>query len=620
MIQNLPWLFLLLPLLAATIDWVCFHKCPKTAATVSITSAALTFALTVAYLLGLNTGDAGIYTWMPSFTASTVNVLPQGLHLGLLMDPLAMRMMLVVTGIGLLVHIFSIGYMKGDDSNLSRYFAGLSIFMFSMTTIVLADNLAMTFIGWEMVGFSSYLLIGHWFHKASAADAAKKAFITNRVGDFGFLIGILLTLGIFGTIDFAAMGSKAETIAPALLTVTVICLFCGAVGKSAQFPLHVWLPDAMEGPTPVSALIHAATMVAAGVYMLVRLQISMGETAFTECACTVIATVGAITAAMAAIIATQQDDIKRVLAYSTLSQLGYMVMAVGLLAGEAAMFHLFTHAWFKALLFLGAGAIIVCCHHEQDIWKMGGLAKRMPMTVICFLMGTFALIAIPGFSGFFSKEAILDAALEHNPVFFWVGAGVAALTTFYMTRLCIVAFLGSARDHGAEHAKEAGATMLLPLIILAVMAIISGYGIVADNLVPFAGFEAHGFEIGLPFYVSMGSLGIGLLLAFALYGFGGRKKDPLAGNFISKALRNRLYIDAFYDKVLIGVVQSGFCQMILQFLDEALIRGTSCVFSGWVSQKFGRLLGLIQNGSVRGYSFVAGFGLVVVIILLAFQF
>lgn len=613
MIQNLPWLFLVLPLLAAVIDWVLFCKSPKTAATVSILSAAATFGLCVAYLLGLETGAPQDYIWMPVGSERLC------LGLSLLLDPLAMRMMLVVTGIGLLVHIFSLGYMKGDPSNHSRYFAGLSIFMFSMTTIVLAGNLAMTFIGWEMVGFSSYLLIGHWFDKASAADAAKKAFITNRVGDFGFLIGILLTLGVFGTMNFGDMADKAAAIPASLLTVTVLCLSCGAVGKSAQFPLHVWLPDAMEGPTPVSALIHAATMVAAGVYMLVRLQVSMGAGAFTETACLTIATVGAITATMAAIIATQQDDIKRVLAYSTLSQLGYMVMAVGLLAGEAAMFHLFTHAWFKALLFLGAGAIIVCCHHEQDIWKMGGLAKRMPLTVLCFLMGTCALIAIPGFSGFFSKEAILDAALETHPVFFWVGAGVAALTTFYMTRLCLVAFCGTARDHGAENAKEAGATMLLPLIVLAFMAIISGYGFMADQLVPFAGFTAHGFSFGMPFFVSLGALVIGLGAAFAVYGCGRRTTDPLAGNAVSKALRNRLYIDLFYDKVLIGGVQAVIAH-IIEFLDMAVIRGLLMQGLSWLTVLIGKLLGRLQNGALRGYSFVAGFGIILLILILVFNF
>lgn len=614
MIQNLPWLFLLLPLAAAALGWLCFHKCARTAATLSILSALATFALCVAYLMGLDTGTPDTYTWMPVKSATL-----HSLSVGLLMDPLAMRMMLVVTGIGLLVHIFSLGYMKGDPSNHSRYFAGLSIFMFSMSTIVLADNLAMTFIGWEMVGFSSYLLIGHWFHKASAAEAAKKAFITNRVGDFGFLIGILLTLGVFGTLDFAGMAGMAPNIAPALLTATVLCLFCGAVGKSAQFPLHVWLPDAMEGPTPVSALIHAATMVAAGVYMLVRLQTSMGEAAFTDTACTVIASIGAITAVLAALMAMQQDDIKRVLAYSTLSQLGYMVMAVGLLAGEAAMFHLYTHAWFKALLFLGAGAIIVCCHHEQNIWKMGGLAKRMPLTVLCFLMGTCALIAIPGFSGFFSKEAILDAALEKCPAFFWIGAGVAALTTFYMTRLCLVAFCGKPRAHGAEQAREASATMALPLLALAFMAIVSGYGFLADHLVPANGFATHGFEAGLPFYVSLAALLIGLAAAFAAYGCGKRTEDPLAGCGISTALRKRLYIDAFYDKFLIGFVQEKASQTI-EFIDSALIRGLIAQGLAWLTGRIGMLLSWLQGGSLRAYAFIASLGVIILLFILAFTF
>ena len=611
MIQNLPWLFLLLPLLVAAVDWLFFSKCPRTAATLSILSAAATLGLTIAYLCGLDTGVPGSYTWMPVESGTS-------LSMGLLLDPMALRMMLVVTGIGFLVHLFSVGYMKGEPSNHSRYFAGLSIFMFSMTCIVIADNLAMTFIGWEMVGFSSYLLIGHWFNKESAADAAKKAFITNRVGDFGFLIGIVLTLAAFGTLNFSEMGNLAGGIAPALLTATVLCLFCGAVGKSAQFPLHVWLPDAMEGPTPVSALIHAATMVAAGVYMMVRLQVSMGTEAFTDTACLVISAIGAITAVLAALMAMQQDDIKRILAYSTLSQLGYMIMAVGLLAGEAAMYHLYTHAWFKALLFLGAGAIIVRCHHEQDIWKMGGLAKRMPLTSLCFLMGTFALIAIPGFSGFFSKEAILDAALEKSPAFFWIGAGVAALTTFYMLRLCLVALLGKARDAGAEHATEAGFSMALPLIVLAAMAIISGYGFIADALVPFGGFAAHGFEVGMPFYVSLGALVLGIVVALAVYGFGCRSKDPLAGNALSTALRKRLYIDCFYDKVLIAGIQQNVARVIEAF-DEMVIRGLIAQGLVWLTSRIGMLLSWIQNGALNCYAFVTGIGIVIVLFLMVFM-
>ena len=613
MMHNLPWLFLLLPLVVAALDWICFHRCPRTAAALSVFSALVTFSLCVAYLGGLQTGQPGAYTWMP-------HLLPGGVQLsvGLLMDGLAMKMMLVVTGIGLLVHIFSLGYMKGDPSNLSRYFAGLSIFMFSMSTIVLADNLAMTFIGWEMVGFSSYLLIGHWFHKASAADAAKKAFITNRVGDFGFLIGILLTLGIFHTLSFSEMGAaNVSNVATSALTAMGLCLFCGAVGKSAQFPLHVWLPDAMEGPTPVSALIHAATMVAAGVYMLVRLQVSMGAEAFTPTACSVIAAVGAITALLAALMAVQQDDIKRVLAYSTLSQLGYMVMAVGLLAGEAAMFHLYTHAWFKALLFLGAGAIIICCHHEQDIWKMGGLRKSMPITTLCFFMGTAALIAIPGFSGFFSKEAILDAAWEKCMPLFIVGVVVAALTTFYMVRLCLVAFCGTARGHGAEHAQEAGPTMLLPLLILAVMAIISGYGFVADKLVPAAAFHAHGFSFGVPFMASLAALLVGGGAAWWLYGLRKPTGDPLAHNPLSRALRNRLYIDSFYDKYLVGGVQQ-WLGYILYFFDEGVLREYISHGLARITGRVGALLGRLQCGSLRGYTLVTGLGVIIIVFLLAF--
>ena len=616
MMQNLPWLFLVLPLVAAAVDWLILARRPWAAASVSIISVITTLMLCIAYLCGMQTGTPSNYVWFP--------VQDFDLSLGLLMDALSMKMMLVVTGIGALVHIFSLGYMKGDPSNHSRYFAGLSIFMFSMSCIVLANSLILTFIGWEMVGFSSYLLIGHWYHKDSAADAAKKAFITNRVGDFGFLIGILLTLGLFGTLHYADMAGHMKVAEGSpVLTAAILCLFCGAVGKSAQFPLHVWLPDAMEGPTPVSALIHAATMVAAGVYMLVRLQVSMGLVAFTETACCVIASVGAITALLSALMATQQDDIKRVLAYSTLSQLGYMMMAVGLLAGQAAMFHLYTHAWFKALLFLAAGAIIVCCHHEQDIWNMGGLRKKMPVTVLCFLAGTCALIAVPGFSGFFSKESILEAALERNNVpLFVLGVVVAALTTFYMVRLCLIAFCGHARTHEAEQAQEAAPTMLVPLLILAVLAIISGYGFVADQLVPYGGFHAADTEWGVTLFAGLGALIVGGGLAWLLYGKPGTlagKTDPLGANPVSRALRQRLYIDAFYDHVLVGGVQRWFTCLV-SCLDDGIIRRLIgqglALLTAWV----GRLLGRIQGGSLRGYTLLTSLGVLVLMLILILLF
>ena len=388
--MNLAWILLFLPLAVAVANQLALKK-TGLAPTLSVASALVTFVIAV-LLLGKN--ETSHFAW------ATVGEF--SINIGIKLDQLSTGMMIVVTGVGLLVHIFSLAYMK-DDAAKARYFTGLSLFMFSMTGIVLADNFIMTFIFWELVGLSSYLLIGHWYEKDTAANAAKKAFLCNRVGDFGFMVGILMLWGITGHLAFDHMQAglvlfqKANpAICGGVLSAAVLCIFCGAVGKSAQLPLHVWLPDAMEGPTPVSALIHAATMVAAGVYMLFRLQLTLGFENFEDLqASQVIAWTGGITSLVAALMATQQDDIKRVLAYSTLSQLGYMVMAVGLNSGEAAMFHLFTHAWFKALLFLGAGAIIYACHHEQDIWKMGGLLKKMPITGITFGIGTAALIAVP---------------------------------------------------------------------------------------------------------------------------------------------------------------------------------------------------------------------------------
>ncbi len=340
-----------------------------------------------------------------------------------------------------------------DDEGKSRYFAALSLFMFAMLGIVLANNFVMLFIFWELVGFTSYVLIGHWFFRDAAADAANKAFITTRIGDFGFMIGILMVWMATGSIVFAEITPRMPTLAshPAFVTIAALLIFCGAVGKSAQFPLHVWLPDAMEGPTPISALIHAATMVAAGVYMLVRVAFVIQA---SQTALLVVAWIGTITAVMAALIATQQNDIKRILAYSTLSQLGYMVMAVGLASNDAAMFHLFTHAFFKALLFLGAGSIIVMLHHEQNIWKMGGLSRKLPVTFVTFAIGALALIGCPPFSGFFSKDAILALAYERNMPIFIVGLFTAFLTAFYVVRLLVIVFFGDTRSEAARQSKE----------------------------------------------------------------------------------------------------------------------------------------------------------------------
>src|SRR6185436_404757 len=353
--------------------------------------------------------------------------------LGLTLDQLSWTMALVVSGVGALIHIYSLGYMR-DDEGKSRYFAALSLFMFAMLGIVFANNFVMLFIFWELVGFTSYVLIGHWFFRDAAADAANKAFITTRIGDFGFMTGILMIWMATGSIVFAEIAPQMPMFGghATLVAIVALLIFCGAVGKSAQFPLHVWLPDAMEGPTPVSALIHAATMVAAGVYMLVRVAFIIQA---SPNALMVIAWIGTITAFMAALIATQQDDIKRVLAYSTLSQLGYMIAAIGLASNEAGMFHLFTHAFFKALLFLGDGAVIIALHHEQNIWKMGGLSRNMPITFLAFGVGALALMGFPPFSGFFSKDAILVRAYEHDKTIFALVLFTAFLTAFYVTRL-----------------------------------------------------------------------------------------------------------------------------------------------------------------------------------------
>ncbi len=451
--EFLPWLILFLPLLSAAAITLFPRKNRDLSAKLSIGAIVSGFLLSVLFIAANG--------WLPERRETLATWLEVGdlqVDFGLRLDPLSLLMLLVVTGVGGAIHVYSWGYMR-EDRGFSRYFAGLSLFTFSMLGIVLANNFLMLFIFWELVGVSSYLLIGHWFERPSAADAAKKAFIANRLGDFGFLLGILTVWGMAGGLNFSLIEDQLKQ-NPALFgsmaTVAGLLIFCGAVGKSAQFPLHVWLPDAMEGPTPVSALIHAATMVAAGVYMLCRVFFI-----FNNPALHVIAWVGAITALMAALMAIQQNDIKRILAYSTLSQLGYMVMAVGLGGPGPAMFHLTTHAFFKALLFLGAGSVIIALHHEQDIWKMGGLREKMRVTFWTFLVGTLALCGVPPFSGFYSKDAILAQALKHaeeNPITGWVlfivAVFVAVLTAFYMFRLLFVAFLGVAKSQASEHALK----------------------------------------------------------------------------------------------------------------------------------------------------------------------
>lgn len=604
--MTLPWILLFLPLVVAAVNQLVLKK-TGLAPVVSVASALATFAIAL-MLLGKN--ETSHFAW------ATVGDF--SINIGIKLDQLSTGMMIVVTGVGLLVHIFSLAYMK-DDGAKARYFTGLSLFMFSMTGIVLADNFIMTFIFWELVGLSSYLLIGHWYQKDSAADAAKKAFLCNRVGDFGFMVGILMLWGITGHLTFDSMKGGLETFQAAnpaiftgVLSAAVLCIFCGAVGKSAQLPLHVWLPDAMEGPTPVSALIHAATMVAAGVYMLFRLQVTLGFEHFEGLpASLIIAWTGGITALVAALMATQQDDIKRVLAYSTLSQLGYMVMAVGLVHGEAGMFHLFTHAWFKALLFLGSGAVIYACHHEQDIWKMGGLLKKMPITGFTFAIGFAALIAVPFTSGFFSKELILEAAHEKSQPLFWIAVTVAVLTPFYMTRLFVVAFLGKAKSENADHAHEVGPLMFVPLVILAVLGVTAGFPFIAGKLAPALPAHAGEFHVNFLFWISLGALIVGAGAGFVLYA--GKDKDPVS----IPLFRNRFYVDGLYDNFLVRYFQDAFAA-IIAFFDEFLINGLIVGGASRAAESTGNLFRRVQSGSLQGYAFAFGLGVILVVYFTAF--
>jgi NADH-quinone oxidoreductase subunit L len=583
----LPWFVLLLPLAAALVI-MCVTRASRSL------SAYVSVAAVLASFIGSCVVFAKTGTPSPSFP--WIDLRPAFfVPLGLTLDPLSRTMLILVTGVGALIHIYSLGYMR-DDEGKSRYFASLSLFMFAMLGIVVANNFVIMFIFWELVGVSSYLLIGHWFDRPSAADAAKIAFITNRIGDFGFMLGILMVWSASGSVVFTAIASSKYLATNAgFLTAAALLIFCGAVGKSAQFPLHVWLPDAMEGPTPVSALIHAATMVAAGVYMLVRVGFLIQV---SPAALTAIAWIGTTTAVIAGLMATQQNDIKRILAYSTLSQLGYMVMAVGLASGEAAMFHLFTHASFKALLFLGAGSIIYMLHHEQDIWKMGGLSKKLRVTFLTFLVGTLALIGCPPFSGFFSKDAILVLAYERNTPIFLLGVFVAFLTAFYMTRLLVVVFFGRARTDIARHGSESPVVMTIPLVLLAIPAALSGFGIVARKFLILPN-EKQTIIVPILAFVAM-VCGIALAVTF----YRNKESEPL--NLMM--LRNRFYIDEFY-AWLIKWTQ-GLLVRSAAFFDRWIIDGAAVRGSSGTTWGAGYLLRLLQVGNLQAYGFLFGLGII----------
>ena len=594
----LPWLGLLTPLASAifitlfTLRW-----------------KALSSFISTAAVLGSFVCSCLIFT-RPAVSAPELTWIDLGgvfnVPLGFVLDSLSKTMLVLVSGIGSLIHIYSLGYMR-DDEGKSRYFAALSLFMFAMLGIVLSNNFVMLFIFWELVGFTSYVLIGHWFYRDAPADAAKKAFITTRIGDFGFMIGILMIWAATGSVVFTEIAPRLSILMahPAFLTVTALLIFCGAVGKSAQFPLHVWLPDAMEGPTPISALIHAATMVAAGVYMLVRVAFVIQT---SQTALLVIAWIGTITAVMAALIATQQSDIKRILAYSTLSQLGYMVMAVGLASNEAAIFHLFTHAFFKALLFLAAGSVIVMLHHEQNIWKMGGLSRNLPITFLTFVAGALALIGCPPFSGFFSKDAILTLAYERNIPIFVLGLFTAFLTAFYVMRLLVIVFFGKPRSDIARKSNESPFVMTGPLIALAVLATLGGFAFFARNFVALPIEKEVGALVPV---LAIGVLILGSGLAIAFYR--NRTSEP----FDIALLRQKFYFDDLY-AWLIDWTQELLAR-IAAFFDRWIIDAGAVGGSGGGTWGIGALLRLVQVGNLQAYLFLFGVGIVVLIYFAVFR-
>ncbi|HVU09471.1 MAG TPA: NADH-quinone oxidoreductase subunit L [Verrucomicrobiae bacterium] len=612
--EILPWLILFLPLLSVAVITLFTLRSKTTSSLISIGAVVAGFVLSIIFI-----GANGFHPAVMEISKNWLTIGDLQIDFGLKLDALSLMMLLIVTGVGGAIHIYSYGYMR-DDEGFSRFFAELSLFTFSMLGIVLANNFIEMFIFWELVGVSSYLLIGFWFEKPSAGDAAKKAFIVNRLGDFGFLLGILMIWGILGSLNFGELQNGMASNATALGTMATIAgllIFCGAVGKSAQFPLHVWLPDAMEGPTPVSALIHAATMVAAGVYMLCRILFLLNADALH-----VIAYIGGFTSLLAALIAVQQNDIKRIIAYSTLSQLGYMVMAVGLNGPTPAMFHLTTHAFFKALLFLSAGSVIIGMHHEQDIWHMGNLRKKMPITFWTFLIGALALSGIPPFAGFYSKDSILAQALEQKSyLLFTVAVFVAGLTAFYTFRLFFVVFSGKEKSEHASHAHESPLVMTLPLVALAIFAAVGGFIGITNNYgsqfaadhetLSFAQQLIEPLHAPIAMFIGIAVALAGIYLAFSLYK--NATSDPLPAKLgvLATWMKNKFYFDELYEATFVRA--HDFIAAVCDWIDRWLVEGFCIGLVRGGTDLTGRALRLVQTGNLQTYAFLFVLGVALVL-------
>ena len=623
------WLVVLFPLLGVIINGLAGIKLPRkligAIGSLAILGSFITASLIFKDLIGQGVERASevvLFTWIGCGSIQ-VNV-------GFLVDPLSLVMMLTVSGVSFIIHLYSIGYMA-EDEGFRRYFTYLNLFVFFMLILVSANSFLLMFVGWEGVGLCSYLLIGFWYQRKAPADAGKKAFVVNRVGDYGFLLAMLLIFVTFKTLDFTTVFAAAPQVLEhggLAVTLMTLLLFVGACGKSAQIPLYVWLPDAMEGPTPVSALIHAATMVTAGVYMVAR---CAALYVMAPVSMEVVAVVGCVTAIYAASIGLMQNDIKRVLAYSTISQLGYMFLACGVGAFAAGIFHLVTHAFFKALLFLGAGSVMHGMAGELDMRKMGALKSKMPWTYRTFLIGTLALAGIFPFAGFFSKDEILWEALQQNSVL-WVGGAIGAfMTAFYMFRAVFMTFHGESRVDGHVHVHESPSIMVIPLCVLAVLSLVGGWiGLpiieggnkIREFLSPVLATAGHaaaaehgshqvGFEITM-MMVSMGIAIAGILLAWIMYLKNPALPEKLASRFsgLYQLIYNKYFVDEAYDAVIVEPIKNGSV-FLWRMFDNRVIDGAvngAADLVQWASRNVRKL----ETGLVQEYALGIVGGVVVI--------
>ena len=624
--NNLVFLVPLFPLIGFLINGLGRKSLAKPAiGVIGSASVLASFVVSILLFLQVKSGGAIIVNYF-----NFINVASLKIPFAFQIDQLSSLFLLIITGIGFLIHLYSTAYMTDEEApHFARYFAYLNLFIFSMLLLVMGGNYVIMFIGWEGVGLCSYLLIGFWFKNDNYNYAAKKAFIMNRIGDLGFLLAVFWLINKLGTVTYGDVFANIGKLSPQDITIITALLFVGAMGKSAQLPLYTWLPDAMAGPTPVSALIHAATMVTAGIYMISRSNILYSSAPATQ---GFIAIIGLATALFAATIALKQNDIKKVLAYSTVSQLGYMFLGLGVGDYTGAVFHVMTHAFFKALLFLGAGSVIHAMHHEQDIRKMGGLKKHLPITNITFLLGCLAIAGVPPFSGFFSKDEILGAAFEKNPILYYLGVAGALMTTFYMFRLYAMTFLGKFRGtHEQEHhLHESPAAMTIPLVVLAILAVVGGFlgipEVFAKNsnwlesfLAPiFASSKALTETVHADHSKELVMMGVvtGLVLtviAIAWNKFSKYEDNGIEETGLGKVLADKWYIDELYNAVIVNPLDA-LAALLKNVIEKSGIDGIVNGVGNLVNYS-SRQLRLLQNGQVGAYILLMVLSLLGVLLL-----